>query len=163
MATCEEQAFAYQQENVEVVKSCVERAKAKKNAVCLMTECANGSVSDCRPRSRVSGNHISEMERLCADTSPGWRMFWRAMSSGQSTMPQWFWRNTEGTLRSSLLIDANLRENKLFMGLSFETISSTGANAGELQSVRPAQVSYNTLCSAEKWQRNDRSGQDVPV
>lgn len=78
-------------------------------------------------------------------------------------MPQWFWRNTEGKLRSSLLYDANLRENKLFMGLSFETISSTGANAGELQSASPAEISYHTLCSAERWQRNDRSGQDVPV
>ena len=59
-------------------------------------------------------------------------MFSRETSSGQSMTLRQFWRSIGGWyLQLGSLGIAERRENKLFMGLSFETISSTGANAGE--------------------------------
>jgi hypothetical protein len=61
----------------------------------------------------------------------------RGMSNGQSMMLQQSSKNiASGFIGLKIWDIADYRENKWFMGLSFETISSTGANAGKSPDLR---------------------------
>ncbi|KAK1926245.1 peptidase M24, structural domain-containing protein [Papiliotrema laurentii] len=105
-------AQALGEDNVEVRRSCVEEAKAKKNAT------------------EVEGfrqSHIRDGAALC-------RYFaWLEEVLGRDE--QW----TE--YDAATVLENYRRENKLFMGLSFDTISSTGANAAIIHYSPPQQGS----------------------
>ena len=129
------------EENIELRKSPVEEAKAKKNAVSSEILCLP-LLTLCRPKSKVSVNVTSETGWRWCDTSPGWKRFFYEARHGRNTMRLRNWRHIEGEFVIKSLVSRLMdRENKLFMGLSFETISSTGPNAGELSRMIHAPLS----------------------